>query len=229
MKTMTISNTESMNVVANTVNMTAPVSEKTETAPVAEVGGYSFATMTKGMREVLLQTRTLSQALKVFSGIMGLTIKANKTEMTIAQWFEACGVSVGKNGRINPKALMMAWRMKDEQGMPQVYRNVPVRLQSEDKGDKSTATRIYCYDSEEKEYKPVSVFKRVMIEDNRWTADVILKGLLQGAFLSKMEEKAAKSIEAYDAIEHVYRFSKQTEKGSVTNKAVAVKKDNCVF
>lgn len=190
---------------------------------------YSFATMTKGMREVLLQTRTLSQALKVFNGLMGMTITANKIEMTIGQWFEACGVAVGKNGRISPKQLLAAWKIKDEQGMPQVYRNVPVRLMSEDKGDKSTATRIYIYDSEDSEYEPASVYKRVVIEENRWTADVILRGLLQGAFMDKMEKKAEKSADDWKAVKKVYRFSKQTQKGSVTNKAIECKKENCVF
>ena len=188
---------------------------------------YSLANMTKGMREILLQTRTLSQALKVFGGIMGVTIKAGKAEMTIKEWFESAGVEVGKNGRISPKAILNAWKMKDELGMLQVWRNVPVRLNTEDKTDNST--RIYCYNSEEKEYQPLSVFKLTVVEENKWSADVILKGLLQGAFKSHFEEREAKSRKAYEDVKSVYRFNKRTEKGAVTNKAIECKKEDCVF
>lgn len=188
---------------------------------------YSLACMTKGMREVLLKTRTLSQSLKVFGGIMNVTITAGKTEMTIREWFEACDVPVGKNGRLSPKAVLGAWKMKDELGMPQVWRNCPVRLNTEDKTDNST--RIYCYNAEDKEYQPLSVFKLVTIEENKWSADVILKGLLQGAFKAHFEEKETKSRKEYEDVKKVYRFNKRTEKGTVMNKAIESKKENCVF
>ena len=206
---------ESVNVVVNVQAGEA----------VSEVAGVSYAQLNKAFREILVQTRGLNQAVKVFGGMAAMPIPVGKDVRTVAEWLQFVGVKL-QNGKLTPKAVENAWHFKDEQGHMQLWRNVPCMTQAEDPKDRQ---RVYTYDEDKNAYVTVSRYQRVAISKNGWSADVILRGLLQSAYAQKTLQKGAESAKAFEALETLFTFKKRVAKGSITNTAQKVDKDRVQF
>lgn len=206
---------ESVNVVVNV--------QAGEAMP--DVVGVSYAQMNKAFREILVQTRGLNQAVKVFNGLMAQFVPVGKENRTIKEWLALAGVQV-TNGKLTQKAVLTAWHFKDEQGNAQLWRNVPCMTQAEDPKDRQ---RVYAYNEDKNTYVTVSRYQRVAISDNGWSADVILRGLLQGAYAQKTLQKGAESAKAFEALETLFTFKKRVAKGSITNTAQKVDKNRVEF
>lgn len=187
--------------------------------------GVSYASMNKAFREILMQTRQLMQAIKVFNGLMPTSITVGKDTRTVGEWLQMAGV-VLKNGKLTHRAVTDAWKYHDEQGKMQLWRNVPCMTMAEDPKDRQ---RVYTFNEENSKWVTVSRYQRVTIGENGWSADVILRGLLQGMFAEKTETKGAESAKAFDEMEHLYVFEKRINKGGVNNQAKEVAKDKVQF
>lgn len=206
---------ESVNVVVN-----AQVAEA-----MSENAGLNYATMNKAFREILMQTRTLNQAVKVFGGIMKMPVTVKDETRTISEWLQLAGVQL-KNGKLTHRAVMDAWKFHDVEGKQQIWRNVPCMTMTEDPKDRQ---RVYTYDEGKSKWITVSRYQLVTIGEQGWSADVVLRGILQAAFASKEIQKGKDSAKAYDEIEHLYVFDKRIDKGGVDNKAKEVSKDRVQF
>lgn len=206
---------ESANVVIN--------AQIVETMP--DNIGIGYAQMNKAFNEILKQTRGLNQAVKIFNGLMSTPVPVGKENRTIKEWLELTGVII-VNGKLTKKAVENAWYFKDEQEHMQLWRNVPCMTQAEDPKDRQ---RVYAYDDSKNTYVTVSRYQRVTIPNNGWSADVILRGLLQGAYVQKTLQKGAESAKAFEALETLFTFKKRVAKGSITNTAQKVDKNRVEF
>lgn len=207
--------------------------EEVEESEDELLGGIiDYKSFSKAMRDVLKETRSLNQSLKVFGGLlkMPLTIKGNT--YTFGELLEMTAPGSIVRGKINPKRFINAWVVKNEVGAPMVYRNIAGRKIDEDrtdKGRKHDDLRVYTYDSKGNKYVPVSKYAPAVIDDYRWSAMLILKGLAQNAFPKHFENEARKSEAKWEAVTEVFRFQSRTEKGSVLNAAMPVKKSDVEF
>lgn len=236
---------QSVKNVANNAKVSNNAVEATKVAPNYEVeemladdelldGIITRADFSKALREVLRKTQTLSQTLKVFGGLlsMPLTIKGNV--FTFGQLLEKTMGNVIVKGRINPKMFLAAWSIKNDVGAPMVYRNLPLKVMSEDKTDKGAKhddLRVYkrntdYKDTDEQCWEPLSQFGKSCIDEYRWSANIIIKGLVQMAFPNYYENQARKSRNAWNALTEVYRFESRFNKGTEKNPAIKVDKKN---
>lgn len=166
----------------------------------------------KGGRGVIELTQSITQAVKVFRGIMGNYVQVDKKgkQVTVAEWFESQGVELkrDKNGR-NPQLtvanLLQAWGFKDEQGKPQIYRNVPGGIPDEETiATGKLATRAYVKTDDD--YAPVSVLQLQTI--SKWNAATIIRGLIQNHFADAYAKKAAKSVAAWLKADKAYAITR---------------------
>lgn len=213
--TTNVNNNESVKVVVN--------AQVAEVAP--DTTGLNYASMNKAFREILVQTRSMNQAVKVFGGLMGTPIEVKGEVRTIGEWLQLTGVKVVKS-KLVLNSIKEVWKFRDEQGEMQLWRNVPCMTMAEDPKDRQ---RVYTYDEDKAKWVAVTRYQRVTIGKNGWSADVILRGLLQATFAQKELDKGAASAQAFDEIEHLYVFNKRIDKGGVDNKAKEVSKDRVQF
>lgn len=105
-----------------------------------------------------------------------------------------------------------------------MYKNVAGYIVTDDE-DTPQIVPVYTFDGAK--WNKVSRMELVTIE--KWSADVILRGLLQGAFPNKTAKKVQKSLDAWNDIKEVFTFEKRNDKGGVNNKAVSVQKNSVCF
>lgn len=217
-----------VNVKATAKKATAkvenPVPEKAFNTP--ESIGISNAVMTKAYNNILKETQTLNQCVKTFSGILNNKISVGNDTRTIKQWLALAGVEFSAKGGLTAKAILNAWQYKTEKGAMQIYKNVPAYVITGSE-DKPKSEAVWSYDSEAQKWVKVVRFQLTTVE--KWSCDVILKGLLQGSFPEKTAAKAAESAKAFDALKNLYRFEKRNNKNGVDNKAIKVNKTNVNF
>lgn len=193
----------------------------------AQVGNtISKANYAKGIRAMQKGTHTLNQAVKALNGKEYLSSKveiAGKT-YTFREVAAIGGLLVGKNNTVTAKAVINAWHFKDKAGNCQIWRNVPLKTMAEDPKD-----RKLVYQYTDGEWKTINRYQLTGIDTNGWSADIILRGILQGYMPETEVEKGRKSAEAADKVEHYYTFAKRTNKGGVSNEAKEVKKSRVMF
>lgn len=214
-----------VNVVANNVvanNETTIVPENVHIT--AEAQGYSYASMTKGASEILKATRTINQCVKLFNGLLGETYTVGKETHTFKEWFQICGVPFADKGGLTAKNLLSVWPYKEGEKVCKMYKNVAGYIVTDDE-DTPQIVPVYTFDGAK--WNKVSRMELVTIE--KWSADVILRGLLQGAFPNKTAKKVQKSLDAWNDIKEVFTFEKRNDKGGVNNKAVSVQKNSVCF
>lgn len=217
-----------VNVKATTkkanVKVENSVPEKAFNTP--ESVGISNAVMTKAYNNILKETQTLNQCIKTFSGILNHKISVGNDTRTIKQWLALSGVEFSAKGCLTAKDILNAWRYKTEKGAMQIYKNVPAYVII-GSGDKPKSETVWAYDNDSAKWVKVTRFQLTTVE--KWSCDVILKGLLQGAFPEKTAEKASESAKAFDALKNLYRFEKRNNKNGIDNKAIKVNKTNVNF
>lgn len=205
---------ECINVVVN-----ANVAES-----VTNLCEVNYAVMSKAFNEILKQTRSLSQCVKVFDGLMGQALTVKDTTMTIGQWFAKAGVKL-QRGKLTIKAVLDAWAFLDDDNQPMVWRNVACHTITEDPKD---SERVYTY-SPKKGWIAVARYQKVTVGANNWSAGVLLQGILQAAFAARTIEKGEESAKAFEDLKDLYTFDKRVNKGGMDNKARKVSKDLVTF
>ena len=214
-----------MNNVADSTTANASVPESVPTT--AEEQGYSYTSMNKGASEILKATRTINQCVKLFNGILGEKYTIGKETRTFKNWFQICGVPFAGNGGLTAKNLLSVWPYKEESKngtICKMYKNVPGYIVGGD-NDKPELIPVYAFDGAK--WNKVSRMELVVIE--KWSADVILRGLLQGAFPKRIAEKVEKSLTAWNELEEMFTFKKCNDKGGINNKAIKVQKNSVNF
>ena len=220
-----VTNNVVTNNVADSTTANAPVPESVPTT--AEEQGYSYASMNKGANEILKATRTINQCVKLFNGILNEKYTIGKETRTFKDWFKICGVPFTGNGGLTAKNLLSVWPYKEESKtgtICKMYKNVPAYIVGGD-GDKPELIPVYAFDGAK--WNKVSRMELVVIE--KWSADVVLRGLLQGAFPKKIAEKVEKSLTAWNELEEIFTFEKRNDKGGVNNKAIKAQKNSVNF
>lgn len=226
MKENVNANVVCVNEVANSVCANVP---ETPAVPenvrkTAEEQGVSYASMSKAFRLVLTETRSINQCVKLFTGIMKTPITAGKETHTISVWLQMAGVQLSK-GKLTAKAVLDAWPYKSADGKMQfMYKNV-VGQWLDTTGETPVGKPTYHFDGTA--WKTCA--KMQLVHVTEWSADVMLRGLLQGAFPEKTAKKVADSEAAWNEIKEVFRFEKRNDKGGINNTAIAVKKEEVIF
>lgn len=187
----------------------------------------SFAQANKFGHDIAKSTHTLNKACKVFAGIMSENYTFGKDEKavtkTVGEWLKLLGIK-----GLNFKSLSENWAIKDKDGKFAYYRNVPgTYMDLEDTSRK--VQKVYTYDSKANKYKTVTRFQLVSIPDNGWSAEIIMRGLVQGVYPEAVAEKVAESEKAFTDLKNVCVFDKSTKKGSETNHAKAIDKAQVRF
>jgi hypothetical protein len=202
----------------------------------------------KGAKGILDLTSTIGQVLKQFIGIYGKALP-DCDGLTVEDWMDAHGVHrfVGKNGKkgnYTPALLMEGWHegMKvcnDEGKVMQscIFKNVPAKVLMDDPNNPDgVAYRVFTKEEAEKvDGKPISMYKLVGIEDNRWSVNTIIRGLKQTRNFDNENDKSVNSEVEWAEIEHVYivKYVKvknaQTGATEVLRKVQEVDKNRVTF
>lgn len=196
-----------------------------ESIATAESQGYSYANMNKAFREILTKTQTLNQAVKTFGGLMNVAITVGNDTRTIREWLTIAGVQFDKDGKLTAKNVLQAWPFQSEDGKTQfMYRNVPGCI-ADRTAEKPTMIPVYTFNGAK--WNKVCLMKQVHV--TKWSADVILKGLLQGAFPERLAKQVQKSADAWADVKEIFIFAKRNDKGGVNNIAIETAKDKVEF
>lgn len=198
----------------------------------AEVGAmesameFTMAQMQKAFGNVLNETRKFKQALRVFDGMGALEVPISKSKTAkFADILASIGVDY-KGGRINAESVKNAWAVSTEDGYMAVYKNV-IGYES-GVAENEKPRKVYTWSEEKSEYIGVAVLKKVAVE--KWTAQLILRGLLQTAFVEKFEKKSEESIKAWNEFDgELVVFDKVQNKNGVNNKAKKIRKTQVEF
>lgn len=192
------------------------------------VEALSAKQMKKAFSNILEQTRSFSQCLKVFGGIMNVeVVEVNGVALTTEQILSRAVEC--KNGKLSPAAIKDAWAdyLKDEKGNLCVYKYVTAHKNEVDPEAKKRD--VYYWDEEAKEYKTVRRYVKVAIDANKWSAGLVLQGLWQTLFPEEVLKTVKELDKHFEELEEVYYFDKRTSKGSVTNSAMKIEKCFCAF
>lgn len=238
MQNVNVNAIESVNAVVENVVVEAKVApiygvEYTETEFTdADALGLDFSKVSKALRDLLKAAHALPQALQALNGLMCLPLNYDGVEMTAGELINKCGFEAGKKN-LGIKALLQGWRYKAENGRLQIWRNVGGRISQEGEDTESkkhNAYRVYTYVAGKNGgFKPVNKWERVTVDDNRWTVEMIICGIVQTAFPEKMQKKHAEAEKKWAKVDNVYRFEKSHNKNGETNKAIEVRKESVVF
>lgn len=201
-------------------------------ATQAEVGAmesameFTMSQMQKAFGAVLTETRKFKQALKVFDGMGELPVPISKNKTAkFADLLKDIGVKYHKNGHIDVDSVKKAWGVNTDDGYMAVYRNVIGYESSKENDD---PRKVYVWNEEKKAFLGVSVMKKVAVE--KWNAQLILRGLLQTAFVEKFEKSAKESVEKWEQFDgDLYVFDKVQNKNGVNNKAKKIRKTQVEF
>ena len=235
-------NSQSVNNVAASAQvankmMTVYGIEAIERTDMQDVEGLDFSKLNKALRDAIQACHGLAQAIKVMDGLMSLPLTYDDEDTTLGALLKKCGFMVGSQN-MSVKALLNGWRFKSEAGRCQIWRNVPgtipaenINEQSETKGTnkKHDNARVYTWSEKQQKWNAVSMFKLVDVDDNKWSVEMILRGVVQSAFPERMKKTALKSVEKWDKTEEVFRFQHRMDKGGMTNKAIKAKKQDVQF
>lgn len=202
----------------------------------------------KGAKGILDLTSTLGQVLKQFIGIYGKVIP-DCDGMTVEQWMDAHGVhrfvdKNGKKGNYTPTLLMNGWcdYMNDcsDDGkviQSKIFKNVPAKILMDEPGNPDgVAYRVFTKEEAEKvDGKPISIYKLVGIESNKWSVGTILRGLKQSRNFKDENDKSIDHEMKWAELEHVYIVKYQKVKNAKTGaielmrKVIEVDKNRVVF
>lgn len=211
----------------NEISFRESVDATIEVASVdyAELGGINYAKLNKALRGLLLEFRKFKACVKVLDtlAITPITLTVGDKEMTHIELLKAMGVKFDAQGHIIPDSIKAIWTMRSEDGYMKVYKNVTGTITRE--GDKPE--KVYHWDSKKKTYETVRIYTQTIIE--KWSVDILLKGLAQLATIKEQETHEEKTLKEWNAIKKTYVFDKTQNKGGVTNKAKEVAKDRVVF
>ena len=194
------------------------------------------------MRGILNLTSTMGQVLKQFIGIYSQPLP-DCDGLTVEEWMGAHGVhrfvsKSGKKGNYTPALLMEGWhdQMKscNAEGKVmgcKVFRNVPAKVVVDDINDpKGTAFRVFTKEEAQKiDGKPISRYMLVDIPQNKWSVNIMLRGLKQSRDFSKESAKMALSDAEWKAIDHVYVVKYVQDANGITRKIIPVKKSKVLF
>ena len=194
---------------------------------------FTYTLANKSMRQVLTLAKSLNQVVKQFQGIMRENISVEMRggvvrTFTVGEFFANCGVELEK-GKVTFNGIKNAWKMFDAEGKMAIVRSIPAKTMTNE--DYPEAKRIYQYITSEsgEEWKTVSIKDKVAVEDGKWTADIVLRGLLQSKYATKFEKQITDSKNAWEQLDKVYVFEKRTNKGGEENKAIEYAKELVVF
>jgi hypothetical protein len=144
-------------------------------------------------------------------------------EMTHVELLRAMGVKFDDHGHIISDSIKALWTMRTEDGYMKVYKNVTGTIMRE--GEKPE--KVYHWDTKKKTYETCRIYTQTVIE--KWSVDILLKGLAQLATIKEQETHEEKTIKEWNAIKKTYVFDKQTNKGGVKNTAKEVAKERVMF
>lgn len=197
------------------------------------VSELNYSVANKAMRQVLNLTKTLSQVIKQFQGIMTEEISVEMRggvvrTFTVGSLLAQCGV-VLERGRVTLSGIKNAWGMYDENGEMATVRSIPAKTMINEQYPEQR--RVYKYEVSEtgEKWTPVSIKDKVAIDGNKWTIDIVLRGLLQAKFAAKFEKQIENSKAAWESLDKVYVFESRVNKGGETNKAVEYNKEFVEF
>lgn len=196
----------------------------------------------KGARGILDLTSQLSQVLKQFEGLYNKALPETDG-LTVETWMNLHGVKrFEKNGKkkgYTPALLMDGWHegLKEEK-QAFIFKRVAAKytvpaVVAEEWGLKNyeTAFRVFTKAEAEKiDGKPISRVIRKRIEENKWSVNTILKGLIQGRNYEKEEEKMLLSELEWEQIDKVYivRMVKRAD-GTVQRLVEEIEKEEVTF
>ena len=189
------------------------------------LSGINYAKLNKALRGLLLEYRKFKACVKVLDtlAVTPITLTVGDKEMTHIELLKAMGVEFDAQGHIIADSIKALWTMRSEDGYMKVYKNVTGTITRE--GDKPE--KVYHWDSKKKEYQTVRIYTQTIIE--KWSVDILLKGLAQLATIKEQETHEEKTRKEWNAIKKTYIFDKQTNKGGIKNTAKEVAKDRVVF
>lgn len=169
----------------------------------------------KGAKNILELTGTLGQTLKVFMGIYGAKLPECEGFTTEA-WMAAHGVhrpeKNGKKGNYTPASIRAGWHPSMSNGGSgcnemQYFRNVKAVYVGLE-GD--MREKIYTLEEAKKALidkrtaKHVTRYVRQSIGVSDWSAELILKGLMQSAHYEEHEKQEMDAAAEFEAAEAFY-------------------------
>lgn len=189
------------------------------------LNGINYAKLNKALRGLLLEFRKFKQCVKVLDtlAVTPITVTVGDKEMTHIELLKAMGVQFDEQGHIIVDSIKAIWTMRSEDGYMMLYKNVTGTITRE--GDK--ADKVYRWDAKAKDYQTVRIYTQTIIE--KWSVDILLKGLAQLATIKEQQTREEKTRKEWNAIKKTYIFEKQTNKGGVHNKAKEVAKERVCF
>lgn len=201
------------------INESANVVANNELADV-----FAYTNLKSAMAKALLETMKFKNAIKVFNGLWSIQCEVGKEKLTLREVFKKAGVPF-KGGYVDVQGFIDMWGIKTADGHMAIYRPVTGKFHTGE-SDKAT-TNVYAWNEDKKAYETVRIMKLVAVE--KWNAALILKGVLQMLTPATTAKQVAKSEEEWADVKDVFVFDKRTEKGSVTNKARAIQKNQVEF
>ena len=189
------------------------------------LAGINYAKLNKALRGLLLEFRKFKACVKVLDTLAAtpITLTVGDKEMSHIDLLRLMGVAFDENGHIIVDSIKAIWAMRSEDGYMKYYKNVTGSILNE--GDK--ADKVYHWDSKSKTYQTCRIYTQTVIE--KWSVDILLKGLAQLATIKEQETREEKTRKEWNAIKKTYIFEKKVNKGGETNKAKEVAKERVVF
>ena len=191
----------------------------------SELNGINYAKLNKALRGLMLEFRKFKQCVKVLDtlSVTPITLTVGDREMNHIELLKIMGVQFDNQGHIIADSIKAIWAMRTEDGYMKFYKNVTGTITREnDKADK-----VYHWDSKNKVYQTVRIYTQTVIE--KWSVDILLKGLAQLATIKEQEKREEKTRKEWNAIKKTYIFEKTQNKGGINNKAKEVAKERVCF
>ena len=189
------------------------------------LSGINYAKLNKALRGLLLEFRKFKACVKVLDtlAITPVTVTVGDKEMTHIELLQLMGVQFDAQGHIIADSIKAIWTMRTDDNYMKFYKNVTGTITRE--GDKPE--KVYHWDAKKKTYETCRIYTQTVIE--KWSVDILLKGLAQLATIKEQETHEEKTRKEWNAIKKTYIFDKVQNKGGIKNNAKEVAKDRVCF
>lgn len=202
--------------------------EQTEEEQILATLGMDAKCLNGVVKSARMELGKLKHAINALKSILDeaydYEYKKRTYHGTYRQFLHTVG-AFNHNGDLTPASILSCIKFKDEFGKACFNKNVSGMLFTEN--DDKKHDKVYAWNG--KEWKTVRKYKSVAIEDNKWSAVLILAAIVQGVRYNTEVAAIEKSAKAFEDIKEVYTFKKQTNKGGEKNQAIKAKKELVMF
>lgn len=137
----------------------------------------------KSMKSVLECVMSLNAVCKQINSCLNESFEYDGVKYTVKEWFDALGVKTGKNG-LTVNTLKGVWNkdMMLDGGKFAMWRRVVAKC-----GDKV----VYEWDAKNKKHIAVADYQ--LVECTKWTASMVLRGIIDSVNYADVEKRIAKA------------------------------------